>query len=608
MNETGVLINKKEKALLYVPPALTGSYIIPDSVMRIEPGGFAFSSLTSITIPYHVKDVGMFAFTDCRNLKTLIIPDHFSDEDIEKWKVRSACNVTRDLILSNDGKKLIGVVNNNIKKADINHSVKSIEIGAFRGCTSLTSIKFPRKLNSIGIGAFRGCTSLTSVIIPKLSNIKSGAFAECHSLRKVIIRGVHYIETNAFSNCKSLTDVVIPDNITHIYRGAFSGCNNLKTLTIPEKISDTSVKEWFGKNGIPPGCKIIRKSQTCDEEYRRIIARDKQKMSVFAGYNDTDLYSYSHMRPDESYSVPNGIETILSGAFAGNKWRKAQKIHLKEIVIPQSVFCIEDYAFEPYFSIKVSPQNPYYYSDAHGALFDKVENKLLYTPLIDSYTIPEGVKSIAHALFADSGGPKHIVFPDSISVIENELFQKNPRITSVKMGKHVTEIERNAFSGCTNLTEVTLPNSVVKIGRYAFAGCTCLDNITIPAGVTQIGTRAFAQVKKVKLSPDNPIFMLDSYGALINKEQKTLLYVPPTLTGHYTIPENVTIIEDDAFSGCRNLVNITIPDSVQKIKLDSFSGCSNLKTLTIPKRFTDVDVKLWFISKGIPSGCKIIHK
>ncbi|MBQ3043137.1 MAG: leucine-rich repeat domain-containing protein [Alistipes sp.] len=43
------------------------------------------------------------------------------------------------------------------------------------------------------------------------------------------------------------------------------------------------------------------------------------------------------------------------------------------------------------------------------------------------------------------------------------------------------------------------------------------------------------------------------------------------------IPNSVTEIGPDAFSGCENLKSITIPENVTTLGTRAFSGCHNLK-------------------------------
>lgn len=43
------------------------------------------------------------------------------------------------------------------------------------------------------------------------------------------------------------------------------------------------------------------------------------------------------------------------------------------------------------------------------------------------------------------------------------------------------------------------------------------------------------------------------------------------------IPKNTTVIESEAFAGCRNITSVTIPASVTRIEDGAFSGCSGLQ-------------------------------
>ena len=50
----------------------------------------------------------------------------------------------------------------------------------------------------------------------------------------------------------------------------------------------------------------------------------------------------------------------------------------------------------------------------------------------------------------------------------------------------------------------------------------------------------------------------------------------------YIVPEYVTTISRNAFSGCSNMTSITIPDSVTSIGNCAFENCSSLATITLP--------------------------
>lgn len=120
------------------------------------------------------------------------------------------------------------------KDVVIPDSVTSIEIGAFRGCISLTSITIPDSVTSIGNRAFENCKSLTSITIPDgVTSIGGYAFYDCKSLTSITIpNSVTSIGHRAFYDCESLTSITIPDGVTSIGHCAFYGCKSLTSIKI----------------------------------------------------------------------------------------------------------------------------------------------------------------------------------------------------------------------------------------------------------------------------------------------------------------------------------------------------------------------------------------
>ncbi len=185
-----------------------------DGVKVRDIGDNAFSgckSLTTITIPDCVENIGENAFSSCSSLTSITLPD----------------------------------------------SVKTIEMGAFMYCSSLETLELPPKLETIGRNAFVNCTELTEITIPKsVTSIGERAFYECGNLTEITVEegntayssedGILFdlskTELLCYPAAKADTSYHIPESVNTVGTAAFYGCLQLEEITIPETV--TSIKEW----------------------------------------------------------------------------------------------------------------------------------------------------------------------------------------------------------------------------------------------------------------------------------------------------------------------------------------------------------------------------
>lgn len=79
----------------------------------------------------------------------------------------------------------------------------SIKVGAFSGCSSLTSINIPSGLTSIESGTFQNCISLTTIDLPNsITSIGGSAFEDCGLTSITIPKSVTTIGSRAFEYCE----------------------------------------------------------------------------------------------------------------------------------------------------------------------------------------------------------------------------------------------------------------------------------------------------------------------------------------------------------------------------------------------------------------------
>ena len=228
-------------------------------------GYYAFSycdSLTSVSIPDSVEQIGTNLFVGCSKLKTISVsPDHpyFATIDgvlfrkADKALISYPAGIKSSTYTIPQGIAVIGdsafFACSSLTSVSVPDSVTSIGDEAFAGCSSLTSVSIPDSVTSIGDAAFHSCKSLTSVSIPNsVTSIGDSAFSYCDSLTSVSIPdSVTSIGDCAFGSCTSLTSVSIPDSVTSIGDYAFDNCPNL-TLTVPR---NSYAAEYAKTNNIP---------------------------------------------------------------------------------------------------------------------------------------------------------------------------------------------------------------------------------------------------------------------------------------------------------------------------------------------------------------------
>ena len=191
-----------------------------------------------------------------------------------------------------------------------------------------------------------------------------------------------------------------------------------------------------------------------------------------------------------------------------------------------------------------------------------------------------------------------VIIPSSVKSIGWLSFADCTRLTSVTIPSGVTTIGDSAFAGCRSLPRVTIPSSVTAIGSSAFRSCISLTSVTIPNSVTNVGDGAFSEcdgLMEIVVDPTNQHY-IDLDGILFKKNQPCLVQYPGGKIGHYTISNNTTTIQNNAFSGCKGLTSVTIPNGVTSIGDGAFSGCTGLTSVTIPSSVISIGIHAF-------SGC-----
>lgn len=207
---------------------------------------------------------------------------------------------------------------------------------------------------------------------------------------------------------------------------------------------------------------------------------------------------------------------------------------------------------------------------------------------ITSVTIPASVSSMGVGAFYNCTRLASVNILGDLGTIPAEAFYNCTSLTNVSVNSPVTVIGSQAFAKCSSLSSFSIPGTVSSIEGHAFEDCTALTAIAIPASVSSLSGNAFdgcSSLSTIDVASGNSSYA-SADGCLYNRTMTRLIRCPEGKSG-VTISGGTTTIGSGAFSYCRGVTSLSLPESVTSIEDNAFSG-SEIRHIIIPGSVTAI--------------------
>lgn len=434
-----------------------------------------------------------------------------------------------------------------------------IEKMAFKYCSALTEITFPKRLVNFSMEIFNDVTAsklvsgskiIKNVYIQELGDTKDratnyydldGVLCEADKIVYFPIgrgdtyqtpSGISRIGEAAFMGNTAITSVRFVSLIEEIGIDAFYGCTGLTSITFDQRPGngDLAIRE--------------RAFYGCTNLNNVILPPSLKTLEVNAFGNTISLRSVTinSNRSEVDYADGAFTTTTESGG-TGN-------INTVHIGADVAAFNLSGVFGASLRNIDIDDRNDNFVEDG-GIVYNQSLSEILYFP--DSL--------------------KELTISDKMTIVKNGVFRGKIKLKSVTIGANVETIEDSAFEDCFNLETITFEagTAPLSIGNRAFYRTNALKTLTINgrggADIT-IGESAF-----------------------VGTNTNSTLGIPAQSSEFtsITLPEGVKSIGKFAFDGRTYLTDVNLPASLTQI--DTFEVGDTYRQMASSYGSKNVDIE-----------------
>lgn len=367
-------------AVVNIPSEINGT-----PVTTIGNAAFRDSSVTSVTIPASVTEIGSNAFADCTNLTSVNYEGDWSNLTIQSGNpaVQDAANAPLfdfEFIPPDNTAVIVTNYKYNGAAADVTipsryqgKPVTTIGHAAFFN-SAVTSVTIPDSVTSISDEAFINCPKLTNISIPNsVTYIGFSAFSSCTSLKSITLpSSLSFISGALFLGCSQLTTIHIPVSVTSIGNNAFADCPSLMTVTYPgSKTQWDDITKGRNSDVLENHliCAMLEATFTADgttfapaqtidrgEKFKEPAEPSKENHTFAGWYNGDEKFDFDA----DTTKAPNVLNLVAKwdinkytvqfvsdyGSFADQTIEYGKLIETDKLTIPK----VEGYTFDGWYT------------------------------------------------------------------------------------------------------------------------------------------------------------------------------------------------------------------------------------------------------------------
>ncbi len=581
---------------------------ISNDIQKLERGIFAnCEKLKSINIPDSVTCIDVNAIPKSCGLKICISDHHpvFKFEngilyDTLKKSVLYCSADTEDVIFP-VGVACIGSCAfskcKRLKKITVPDTVVTIEREAFKNCSALEAVSLPESITCIDVSVFENCKAIKSIDIPKsVTSVFSCAFRECIGLKSISIPcNVEKLACDAFFACIGLEDFynhgkcsaveAIVHTHSNIVRGFLPKEPFKKMSTAQKEIASICylsssdmysekekavyndyikkrnahlLKAFIEKRLLTPIVNLLALKIVTPATLEKAIdmAQDPEIRAILLDYQNENVdiekevvkkirrmeREFMHVETEAERSRKQWIVKRLGNGEGTVKYIGDEK----NVTVPEKI---------------------------GKTTVVGLSEKAFFKSEVETVTLPRTLKTIGKFAFKYCKALKKICVSEegtepegNDGMIGKEAFYGCAVLEAVRIPSCIKVIDQGAFSYCKSLKEAVLPDGIKSISDRAFFACVSITELFVPDGVESIGEEAFCVCKNLM---------------------------------NVSLPEGIKIIKQKAFASCHKLLLLNIPESIATVEKHAFKDSEKLK-LYVPE-------SVEYTVKRSECGCKNIE-